>query len=55
MDTKLSKYLCGFCKGFSAQHCLIVILEKLRNSLDKKNTLGVLLIDLSPAFVCLKQ
>ena len=28
MDKKLSKQLCGFRKGHSAQHCLLVMLEK---------------------------
>ena len=36
MENKSSKYLCGFRKGLSAQHCLIVMLEKLRTSHDKK-------------------
>ena len=31
-DLKLSTYQCGFRKGFSAQHCLLLMLEKcLRN------------------------
>ena len=30
----LSKYQCGFRKGFSTQHCLLAIIEKLRKSLD---------------------
>ena len=28
METKLADHLCGFRKGHSAQHCLIVMLEK---------------------------
>ena len=54
MENKLSKYLYGFHKGFIAQHCLIVMLEKLRTSLDKKNNFGVL-TDLSKAFDCLNH
>ena len=30
----LSKYQCRFRKGFSTQHCLLAIIEKLRKSLD---------------------
>ena len=33
-DKLLSKYQCGFRKGFSTQHCLLAIIEKLRKSLD---------------------
>ena len=53
MDKKLSKHQCGFRKGYSAQHCLLVMLEKWRASLDKGGCSGVLLTDLSKAFVCL--
>ena len=27
MNDKLSPYLCGFCKGYNTQHCLMVMLE----------------------------
>ena len=54
MENRSSKNLC-FRKGFSAQHCLIVMLEKLRTSLDKKKNFGVLLTDLSKAFACLNH
>ena len=33
-DKLLSKYQCGFRKGFSTQHCLLAMIEKLRKSLD---------------------
>ena len=33
-DKLLSKYQCGFRKGFSAQHFLLAMIEKLRKSLD---------------------
>ena len=36
MDPKLSKFLCGFRKGFSAQHCLIMLLEKWKRSVDSR-------------------
>ena len=35
-DKLLSKYQCGFRKGFSTQHCLLAMIEKLRKSLDKR-------------------
>ena len=53
MNRKLSKHLCGFRKGFSAQHCLLVMLEKWRAYLDNGGCSGVLLTDLSKAFDCL--
>ena len=53
MRDKLSLYLCGFRKGFSAQNCLIFMVEKWRKSLDKAGKCGVLLTDLSKAFDCL--
>ena len=53
INPKLSKYLCGFRKDFSAQHSLILLLEKCKLSLDKKGFCGALLTDLSKAFDCL--
>ena len=49
----LSKFQCGFRKGFSAQHCLLAMLEKWKAAVDNKNTFGALLTDLSKAFDCL--
>ena len=48
-----SKYQCGFQKGFSAQHCLLVMLEKPKSSNDKGKTFEALLTELSKAFDCL--
>ena len=48
----LSKYQCGFRKGFSAQHCLLAMLEKWKSAVDNKKTFGALLTDLSKAFDC---
>ena len=44
-----------FRKGLSAQHCLLVMLEKWRVILDKKGFTGVLLTDLSKEFDCLSH
>ena len=35
IDPLLSKYQCGFRKGFSAQHCLLAMLEKWKNAVGK--------------------
>ena len=53
MADKLSKYLCGFRKGNSAQNCLLFMVEKWRACLDNNGKAGVLLTDLSKAFDCL--
>ena len=55
IDSKLSKHQCGVRKGLSAQHCLLVMLEKWRVTLDKKGFTGVLLTDFSKAFDCLSH
>ena len=52
-DVILSKYQCGFRKGYSAQHCLISLIEKWKESVDNGGAFGALLTDLSKAFDCL--
>ena len=51
----LSKYQCGFCKGYSTQHCLLSMLEKWKSAIDKGKSFGALLTDLSKAFECLSH
>ena len=50
MDPLLSKYQCGFWKGYSAQQCLLAMLEKWKNAVDKAKIFGAFLTDLSKAF-----
>ena len=38
-DSILSPKQCGFCKGHSAQNCLIVTLEKFKESRDEGKNL----------------
>ena len=52
-ESILSKYQCGFRKGFSPQHCLLAMLEKWKLAVDIKKNFGELLTDLSKAFNCL--
>ena len=52
-DDIFSKYQCGFRKGFGAQHSLIAMIEKWRDSMDKGKFFGAILTDLSKAFDCL--
>ena len=51
----LSKFQCGFRKGFSAQQCLLAMLEKWKSAVDNKRNFGSLLTDLSKAFHCLSH
>ena len=44
-----------FRKGFSAQHCLVSMLEKWKLAADNKKSFGALLTDLSKAFNCLSH
>ena len=53
MDPFFSKFQCGFKKGFSAQQCLIALIEKWKSAVDKGKSFGALLTDLSKAFDCL--
>ena len=46
---------CGFRKGYSTQHCLLNLLGKWKNSVDKGKFFGALLTDLSKAFDCLNH
>ena len=49
----LSPKQCGFRKGYSAQHCLMVMLEKFKESRDKGEEFGGFFRDLSKAFNCI--
>ena len=41
-DNLLSKYRCGFCKGFNAQHCLVSMIEKWKESVIVAGHLALL-------------
>ena len=43
---------CGFQKGYSAQHCFLVMTEKFKEAIDRGNEFAALLTDLSTAFDC---
>ena len=55
MEKLFSPFLCGFRKGFSTQHCLMVMLESWKRGLDQRKEVGALLTDLSKAFDCLNH
>ena len=52
-DSLLSKYQCGFCRGYNAQHCLVSLIEKWKKNVDNGGAFGALLTDLSKTFDCL--
>ena len=47
IDQVLSKFLCGYRKGYGTQTALISLLEKWRKTLDIKGYAGAVLMDLS--------
>ena len=55
IDPLLSKFQCGFRKGYGAQDCLLAMLENWKNEIDKGKVFGALLTDLSKAFDCLSH
>ena len=63
VDKLLSKYQCEFRKGFSTQHYLLAMIEKLRKSLnsgemggrERRGSSAAHLTDLYKAFDCLSH
>ena len=49
----LSRYQCGFCKGYSIINVLVRMTKKWRKSFDEGGPFGALLTDFSKAFDCL--
>ena len=47
------QYQCGFHNGYSAQHCLLAMIEKMKEVQNNKKVCAAVLTDLSKAFVCL--
>ena len=54
-DQIFSKLQCGFRKGFSAEQCLIHMIEKWRTYLDTGGHGSALFTDLSKAFDCIDR
>ena len=51
----LSKFQCGFHKGVSTRHCLLLMLEKWKQAVDNNKVFGELLTNLSKAFDCISH
>ena len=45
----------GFRKGYNALHRLLVMIEKLKEAIDKENEFGALLTNLSKVFDCINH
>ena len=54
-DKFFVKHQCGFRKGYNAQNCLLVMIQKMKEARDKNKICAAVLIDLSKAFDCLKD
>ena len=52
-DNILSKFQCGFRKGYSPQDCLLLMIDKWKKAVDNNKVFGALLTDLSKAFDCI--
>ena len=53
VSSLLSPYLCGFRKGYNPQHALLRLINHLNKSLDRKENIGLVMMDLSKAFDCI--
>ena len=49
------QYQCGFCKGYSALHCLLAMTEKMKETRDNNKVCAAVLTGLSKAFECVLQ
>ena len=52
-ETVLSKFQCGFRRGYNTQDCQLAMVENCKKALDQGNEFSTLLTDLSKAFDCL--
>ena len=50
LETRFSKFLCGFRKGYNPQYSLLHMLRKWQSSLNNGGRVGAVLMDLSKAF-----
>ena len=54
-DNILSKFQCGFRKGYETQHCFLLMFEIGKEATDNNKAFGALLADFSKAFDCLSH
>ena len=51
----LSKFQCGYRKGFGAQNCLLFMIETIRKARDNHGMFAAVMTDLSKAFDCISH
>ena len=51
----LSKFQCGFRKGFGAQNCLLYMVETIRKSCDNQEVFAAVMTGFSKAFDCISH
>ena len=51
----LSKFQCGFRKGFGAQNCLLYMVEIIPKTRDNQGVFAAVMADLSKAFDCISH
>ena len=52
-DNIFSKFQCGFRKGYSSQHCLLLTIDQWKKEVDNNKVFGAHLTELSKAFDCI--
>ena len=52
-DNILSKFQCGFKRGYGPQHCLLLMIDKWKKAVDNNKIFGAVLTDFSKAFDCI--
>ena len=55
LDNILFPSQCGLQKGYSAQDCLLVMIKKFEEAIDRWKEFGALLTALSKAFACVNH
>ena len=50
-----SKFQCGFRKGYSTEHCLLMMLQSWKEAVYKNKAFGAPMTDLSIALDCLRK
>ena len=51
----LSKFQCGFRKGFGAQNCLLYMVEIIQKTCDSQGVFAAVMADLPKAFDCISH
>ena len=52
-DNILSKFRCGFRKGYIPRHCLLLMIDKWKKAVDNHKVIVAVLTNLSKAFDCI--